>query len=235
MDAEDVAKGQEGRLDHVRMAPRWHPTDVEHGGHRMLTLVPAVSFANLPQLTLDLVVHALRLPLVARLEADEVVAFAGPREDGLPGVTTALEVYGGAGLRVLMQRAPVLRGREGRFLDGLFAWLGSGGEGDVLLLTSANRAFRSPDDPLFQQGVQGVDMHEEGVTTAFLQRAQHEGLPVRVLAMFAYQGDNSLDARRFADELADVAAVPRTEWTPPPSWARLYGEERDRYEGGTLF
>ncbi|WFC93578.1 hypothetical protein MBRA1_000199 [Malassezia brasiliensis] len=117
--------------------------------HGRTLVLPVVSVGSVPQLAVDLLIHApeLQCARVASLDGAECVPFVAPSEDGsaTAGVYTALDVYQapGSGLVIVQQRSPVLKSHKTHFAQRLKAWIEQAGFAEVLILASMDAAFRT--------------------------------------------------------------------------------------------
>ena len=77
----------------------------------MAFLQPIVSVANVSQLAVDILIATFGLWRVGIFDPTYHVPIVGGREDGLPGVTTPIELFGNDNLNfvVIQQRSPVLK------------------------------------------------------------------------------------------------------------------------------
>uniref|UniRef100_A0A383VH44 Proteasome assembly chaperone 2 n=1 Tax=Tetradesmus obliquus TaxID=3088 RepID=A0A383VH44_TETOB len=110
-------------------------------------VLPAVAFANIGELTVDVLVCTLKAQLVARLDEPDLLACAGNNAYSLqpPGLlATALELYQVPGSRVflLQQRAPTIPGRQQAFAASIMAWAKQAGFAQLLLLCGLDAQYR---------------------------------------------------------------------------------------------
>lgn len=110
-----------------------------------ILVVPAVSMGNVPQLSCDLLIHTLSLPLLGTLDPSSVYPFVAPREDpdGSSGICTPLEVFGNDTLTLLQHRSPVLPRRRQQYIEMLRSFAVEYKFERILLLSSANAAYRN--------------------------------------------------------------------------------------------
>ncbi|TFK53630.1 hypothetical protein OE88DRAFT_1655846 [Heliocybe sulcata] len=108
-------------------------------------VVPIVSTGNVSQLAVDLLIASLGLQHIGIFDPRDVIPVIAAREDGEPGVTTPIELYGKVGVDVVViqQRSPVLKDRKQEFVDSLLEFIASSGFGCVLFLSGVNPSNRS--------------------------------------------------------------------------------------------
>eukprot|EP00741_Cyanophora_paradoxa_P019370 tig00021127_g18698.t1 len=121
-------------------------------------VLPAAGSGNAAQLALDLLVSTLKMQRVGILDDEHVISVAG--YDAFAGapqsrrLALSLEVFRDAGrkLTVLMQRAPVVKGRCAAFAKNVFDWATSAGFAHVVELVCLD-AGRRIDSQLFGRQV----------------------------------------------------------------------------------
>ncbi|KAG2482237.1 hypothetical protein HYH03_018820 [Edaphochlamys debaryana] len=168
-----------------------------------VVVLPAVSYANVGELAVDVLVASLQPASLGPVESVNVLpavgndafdaAGPGPRA-GLAGpsgggaLCTALELFGvpGRPLVFLQQRAPAMLGRQAAFAQELVSWLVAAGAAAVVVLTGLDAGLRGD--------------------------RQLDSSPFRFLA--------SSDELRAAVSAAAAAPPPPTipaPWAPPPT------------------
>ena len=110
-------------------------------------ILPAISIGSVPQLALDLLIHAPTLACrrVGYLDGSQCVPFISPPEPSLPAheVFTALDVYESSkGLPLVQQRSPVIKASRALFTRRLMHWIQEAGFSDVLIISSMDAAMR---------------------------------------------------------------------------------------------
>jgi len=108
-------------------------------------IVPVVSVANIAQLAVDLLIASLGLKRIGILDASYLIPVVGARDDGEPGFTTPLEIYGKDGLDVVViqQRSPAMKAFKQDFVNFLFAFIRDYKLGAMLLLAGVDLSNRS--------------------------------------------------------------------------------------------
>jgi proteasome assembly chaperone 2 len=110
-------------------------------------LQPAVAHANIGELAIDCLISSYGLPLVARLEDDNMLPVVGndAYTQASPGtLATALEVYHHAASNtfLLQQRAPALTGRQDAFAASMAEWIKASGFSRTVLVCGLDAQFR---------------------------------------------------------------------------------------------
>ncbi|SHO75885.1 Similar to S.cerevisiae protein ADD66 (Protein involved in 20S proteasome assembly) [Malassezia sympodialis ATCC 42132] len=116
-----------------------------------ILILPVISVGSVPQLAVDLLLHApsLECHRVAYLDASECVPFVSPSEPGEnPGsVYTALDVFQTKlGITIIQQRSPVIRACQTEFVLKFNEWIEQAGFSQVLLVASLDAAMRVDDE-----------------------------------------------------------------------------------------
>eukprot|EP00775_Hariotina_reticulata_P004645 gene4645-4897_t len=185
-------------------------------------LQPAVAFANIGELAVDVLICTLKAVLIARLDDDNILACVGnnafsPQPAGL--LATALELYQIPGSKVylLQQRAPAICGRQQAFADNSYQLAGCLCLEQDVVATEREVHALLPPWPL-------------------LDAAAKAGLQHSLLTTFAAEGDNEQDALSLAEKVLQVlqgqALLPVATQEQhigfslqvPCSWKGLYGE-----------
>ncbi|KAF7315469.1 Proteasome assembly chaperone 2 [Mycena indigotica] len=112
-------------------------------------VVPIVSTANVSQLAADLLIATLSLVPIGRFDSSYLVPALGARENG-PGVSTPLELYGKAGLDVVIiqQRSPALKSQKQNFVDALLDFINNSGVAAALFLSGVDQSNRTDSQML---------------------------------------------------------------------------------------
>ncbi|KAF8210515.1 PAC2 family-domain-containing protein [Mycena galopus ATCC 62051] len=112
-------------------------------------IVPVVSTANVSQLAADLLIASLSLGRIGIFDSAFLVPVVGSCEDGV-GVSTPLELYGKAGLDVVVvqQRSPVLKSQKQEFIKTLLEFIQSSGVASALFLSGVDLSNRTDSQML---------------------------------------------------------------------------------------
>ncbi|KAJ7163608.1 PAC2 family-domain-containing protein [Mycena crocata] len=112
-------------------------------------IVPVVSTANVSQLAADLLIASLSLEQIGIFDSASLVPLVGSREDGV-GVSTPLELYGKAGLDVVVmqQRSPVLKSQKHEFIAALLEFIQASGVTSALFLSGVDLSNRTDSQML---------------------------------------------------------------------------------------
>lgn len=117
-------------------------------------VMAAVSVGNAGQLALDLLIETLSLSCVGYLDSDSVAPMAGAHafigSDGVActSLAASLEVYTSSSdahrdYVFLQQRAPLLKGRTGAFVDEVLSWAHAHGITTIVLVGSTDSSERT--------------------------------------------------------------------------------------------
>ncbi|KAI6033140.1 PAC2 family-domain-containing protein [Pisolithus orientalis] len=108
-------------------------------------IVPIVSVANVAQLTVDLITTTFGLQRVGVLDPKYHVPVAGAREDGAPGITMPLELFGSnsSSVAVIQQRSPVLALFKQDFTDTLLEFIRTSCVSAVIFLAGVDMSNRT--------------------------------------------------------------------------------------------
>ncbi|KAH7916538.1 PAC2 family-domain-containing protein [Hygrophoropsis aurantiaca] len=115
-----------------------------------ILVIPVVSVANVPQLAVDLLITSLALSRVGVFDPKLLVPVVGAREDGLPGITTPLELYASEAqnIAVIQQRSPTLKAFKQEFVDALLQFISASGASAALFLGSVDMSNRTDSQML---------------------------------------------------------------------------------------
>ncbi|KAI9222700.1 PAC2 family-domain-containing protein [Blastocladiella britannica] len=117
-----------------------------------VVILPTVSTGNVPQLAADLLVSSLAEPgapsmvRLGELFSPYVLSVCGPDAFGVSGrACMPIEVYYSAHrhLAIVQMRAPVIAGYGSAFAESFYALAAATGVAQVLLLSSADAAYRT--------------------------------------------------------------------------------------------
>lgn len=111
-------------------------------------VIPAISVGSVPQLALDLLIHApaLECRRVGYLDGSQCVPFISPPEPTMPAheIFTPLDIYESTkGLTLIQQRSPVIKTSRTLFTKRLMHWIQEAGFSDVLIISSMDAAMRT--------------------------------------------------------------------------------------------
>lgn len=128
-------------LQHNSSAMEFFPSDTASSTRDAATLVlPALSIGNVGQLTVDLIISSLQAQKIGFLDDPNVLPCVG--NDPFATIdsgelTVALEVYEAIeyGLRVVQQRAPVVKGTMLKFAKNLALWASSCNAKQIIILS----------------------------------------------------------------------------------------------------
>ncbi|KAI6040318.1 PAC2 family-domain-containing protein [Pisolithus marmoratus] len=106
---------------------------------------PIVSVANVAQLTVDLITATFGLQRVGVFDPKYHVPVTGAREDGTPGITMPLELFGSnsSSIAVIQQRSPVLALFKQDFTDTLLTFVRTSCVSAVIFLAGVDMSNRT--------------------------------------------------------------------------------------------
>ncbi|KAG5365480.1 hypothetical protein CJU90_4562 [Yarrowia sp. C11] len=211
----------------------------------MNLIIPSVSCGNIPQLTVDLLIHSLDFQLVSRLDDSYLHPFASP-VDHVAGqkvesghVATAIELYRSQKLDtdVLQIRSPPIADFKRAFAAQLEELTSK--YTNIIVLGSSDAGLRE------QVGAPKIEYYTSDLATRF-QTLSLDGPKVKEvpavlpgsgyfrslvkgpalgLVFFAYEGDNFGDAHQLADAVVKLLGAEEQKWTQPVSWQGAYGHD----------
>lgn len=218
-------------------------------------LLPTISVANVPQLTVDVLLHTLSFVKVATLNDEYLHSFISPVDyvctDEQPkGVSFGIELYycKDKNLTMVQQRAPVIAGfykehvndvimpfvNDAKFKNViLFHLMGAGlveniPIGTLQVYTNEDQLLKSLSElTISEAGYQQLSKTPE-VDSPFVNELASAMTPhsnLSILVAFAYEGDNFYDSLNMASKVADLLNIQVTQWRSPVSWAGVYGDK----------
>ncbi|KAK9470213.1 proteasome assembly chaperone 2 [Dipodascopsis tothii] len=222
---------------------------------KMTTLIlPAVSTANIPQLSVDLIVSTLHLQYEQSLDdLGTVYPFTSP-SDYHPAValSTAIQVFSrpDLGITCLQQRSPTLPGSKTKFIeDVLLPFIRAGNFSRIILLSSSDAARRldvrgsrsvllNDQDLLgLMKSLQISEPHTSSVTRSRLPGSGvtvpllcalaglYDKTTLQCLVRYAFDGDNFEDAHQLAKDVLEILGASDTSvLSEPKSWKGVYGK-----------
>ncbi|KAJ3453037.1 proteasome assembly chaperone [Anaeramoeba flamelloides] len=111
-------------------------------------ILPAISHANLGQLTIDILLSTTQMPRVGILDHPFLLSFVGndcTETEKLKGqMVTPMEIHHDAekNFSIIQQRVPIMSQRGKIFSKDFMEWIGSMNFAKVIILTGANASFR---------------------------------------------------------------------------------------------
>lgn len=217
-------------------------------------VVPSISFANIPQLASDLLVHSLNFSKIGTLSDKYLYPFASPVDytgDHAPdGISLALEVYFSkeSNITILHQRSPLLPGFAAAHVDEvLVPFIQKGKFNHLVFLSLSDAGLVEHIAPNGISIYTNEDILSENLTNLHISEAdvqplaespgkatKYEEALVKALApstnlsifvSYVYEGDNFFDAQVLATKVAGVLNVAPTTWKQPVSWFGVYGDK----------
>jgi proteasome assembly chaperone 2 len=123
----------------------YRPLDTTYKLSGRVLIVPIVSVGNVAQLAADLLIASLKLDRVGVFDPKHLVPVVGAREDGSPGLTTPIELFGEANsqIAVIQQRSPVLKSFKQQFTDALLEFIRNSGVSAVIFMGGVDMSVRT--------------------------------------------------------------------------------------------
>lgn len=218
-------------------------------------LLPTISVANVPQLTVDVLLHTLPFVKVATLNDEYLHSFVSPVDyvctDKQPkGVSFGIELYfcKDKNLTLIQQRAPVIAGffrehvnnvivpfiKEANFKNVILFHLMDAGLvenvplGTLQVYSNEDQLLKSLNElTISEGGFQQLSRTPE-VDAPFVNELTAAMAPhsnFSILVAFAYEGDNFYDSLNMASKVAELLNLQVTQWKSPVSWAGVYGDK----------
>ena len=206
-------------------------------------VVACAAHATTGQCAADLLIHTLRLRRVGILLTPHLVPCCGNEAEG--ALTTALEVWGGAGVAVVQQRSPAVAGSQTALASELAAWAERAGVAKLVALAGVDpravshvgalavgaapfRCHASPAwttplpsgwQPLETDTVGGVPLAASRTPPwPLVEACKRRGVPAVALLLFGS------DSAALATECSALLPCgPTAAWQPPASWAFARG------------
>lgn len=219
--------------------------------HGKTLIIPSVSIGNVPQLSVDLLLHNLPFEWACSMDHTLLYPFASPvdsLDDEEPidrGISTGIELYVDEthGLALVQQRSPILPGYGYKFVQYLSQFIKESQFQSVVVLDSQDYTLKSTLDascPIeivsndlseqFKQFSIEQEDNEEMVLSPYVRALTNaiKGVTtVYAVVMFVYEGDNRVDSQVLADKvlkLLTISSPAGQGWNHPKSWRSLYGD-----------
>eukprot|EP01124_Arcella_intermedia_P004389 TRINITY_DN12492_c0_g1_i2.p1 TRINITY_DN12492_c0_g1~~TRINITY_DN12492_c0_g1_i2.p1 ORF type:complete len:213 (-),score=53.04 TRINITY_DN12492_c0_g1_i2:48-686(-) len=170
-------------------------------------------------------------------------------------LATSLEVYYHApkSLYLIQQRSPVKAGKGSQFSNDICEWILQAGFKEVIYLHSLDAGQRFIDQqfsgiqlryiktdnfddqliekelkwPKMESGSNLVEAIPPGTLShSFVAASKKVGLPLLVLILFCFEGNNIPEGSQMAETLNQLLHIkpPEKPWQAPPSWQMLFSE-----------
>lgn len=206
-------------------------------------VVACAAHATTGQCAADLLIHTLRLRRVGILLTPHVVPCCGAEAEG--ALSTALEVWGGAGVAVVQQRSPAVAGSQAALASELAAWAERAGVAKLVALAGvdpravahigalavgsapfrchSSSAWTTPLpgdwEKLETDTVGGVPVSASRTPPwPLVEACKARGVPA--LALLLFGSDSAALATKCS---ALLPCGPTSVWQAPPSWAFASG------------
>eukprot|EP01112_Ceratiomyxa_fruticulosa_P007307 TRINITY_DN1892_c0_g1_i1.p1 TRINITY_DN1892_c0_g1~~TRINITY_DN1892_c0_g1_i1.p1 ORF type:complete len:248 (-),score=39.53 TRINITY_DN1892_c0_g1_i1:87-830(-) len=224
-------------------------------------VIPSLTIGNVGQLAVDILINTFELNRIGFLDHKYVLPVIGndaftPNGKGV--LSTNLELYHNRehNLTVIQQRAPIVKGRSKDFTHDLVEWIRSKEFKTVVLLHSADAAYRIDRqmfggqlryfgefsaDLLVKLEGGTIRLEDETIDStlrkgsysrSLLEALSLQKIPVLGLMTFCNEGDNIVDAINIAEWVNFIfqfrASKDRVQWKFPESWRLLQGDAFDQ-------
>ncbi|KAJ7859695.1 PAC2 family-domain-containing protein [Mycena leptocephala] len=211
-------------------------------------IVPVVSTANVSQLAADLLIASLSLERIGFFDSSFLVPVVGSCEDGASGVSTPLELYGKAGLDIVVvqQRSPALKSQKQEFIKTLLEFIQTSGVASALFLSGVDLSNRTDSQmltPTYQiRPTNAVPLSSTPLALPLQNAAESEpdvpfipggsltrrilqtlskspsSVPTAAILQFVLEGDNRADAALLASVVVAVLGLSIGGFKEPRSW-----------------
>ena len=136
-------------------------------------VIPAVSAGNIPQLTVDLLIHTYKAKFIGRLDDKYLYPFAGPRdeyenEQSGTRISTPLEIYyvetQDQRLTILQMRSPTLPGLKLRFVqETLIPFINQNEFSQIIMIGSSNAGLMMKQNGSQSQKFSRIQLYSDSV------------------------------------------------------------------------
>lgn len=213
-----------------------------------LLIIPTVSIGNVPQLTVDLLIHTYEFIKVGILNDFYLFPFVGP-QDGIElkeeGSSNGLEVYYNNNLKIVIlhQRSPVIVGFMEKFVKNvIYKFIKKFNISKVILLDSQNASFKEPKfyrttrihskDTFLKLNLNQLKIDKEKDICPKDEKEEFSMLlnqlydvsdnctlfDLKLLNIVVFEGENFSDAEILCEKLLSFLCIEKKQWVRPLSW-----------------
>ncbi|KAI5952332.1 hypothetical protein KGF54_003198 [Candida jiufengensis] len=214
-------------------------------------ILPTISIGNLPQLTIDLLIHNYNFIKIGYLNDLYLYPFASPIDyvkNPIEGISHAIEVYYCEELNItlIQQRSPIIPSYSSSFLKEVIIpfitesdflkiiILNSNDSGIVENIQNGDIIIYDNQDLLsnfknltISKSIEEQDKNSIFITKLLKLLEDLENVNVKVLVSYIYEGDNFQDAEKMINKLIknlDIE-INNKNWVKPVSWLGAYGDK----------
>jgi proteasome chaperone 2 len=207
-------------------------------------ILPSISLGNLPQLTIDLLIHTYNLDKIGCLDSTYLYPFVSPQdhradvtETSRPGISHGVEVYYSAAnkITVIQQRSPIITNFTEKYVTEVispfinnkkFAKVYLLDSGDAGLLENHQQIEVLKAEELLSKSLANLNLQNSPETPFSKYTTQVcKNYNVNVIISYIYEGDNFYDAQLQGKKLVDILQLEEKPWVTPRSWLGVYGDK----------
>lgn len=210
-------------------------------------MIPSISIGNLPQLTIDLLIHSLSFEKIGYFNCRYIYPFISPQDhkigDDHPGISQGLEVFYSEEhkITVIQQRAPVITNFLSNYLQEIINPFIQLGRFEKIYLLDSNDAglLKNHDDPhridllkaeeILSKSLQNLNLsfvNEDLIKFSKFTTELCQNSNLLVIVSYIYEGDNFFDAELQGQKLLNLLNIKNCTWTRPMSWLGVYGDKQ---------
>ena len=186
----------------------------DHSFANSTLLFSTIGIGNVSQLSVDIILNTLELPLVGYLDSEYLLPFAGQRAlDYSDHLNCPLEVYGRDNLTIVQLRSVPMKNCWNSFLREFLAWTASQKFHNIIALGSADRSYSN-------ESVIEAKYSSHLIGSTFVTTMLEKG--IRVYLKYVYEGNNIPDAISFAEYVKELIEIKsECSLTIPVCWNQL--------------
>ncbi|CAH6720374.1 proteasome assembly chaperone 2 [[Candida] jaroonii] len=211
-------------------------------------IIPCVSIGNVPQLTVDLLVHNLEFKKLCSLNDEFLYPFLSPI-DQLPNdspssdLSTSLELYYSEkhNLSLIQQRSPIIPGFVQLFYKKIQQLIVENDisrvfildSGDLGLIDNVGDNIKVFSNDL-TKSIESLSISSQDAIKPLDKKTYDNSKIVKyfdlnvevvVLSIYVYEGENFNEAITLGNKLLTYLSIEETKWNTPVSWQGVYGDK----------
>lgn len=217
-------------------------------------IIPSVSIGNIPQLTIDLLIHTLDFEKIGSLSDTYLYPFASPIDHTVDkpqtGISNAIEIYYNSKnhVTVIQQRSPIIPSFIGAYVNEIInPFITKCQFAKVFVLDSSDAGLVEEISPgtidvytqedFLSKSLESLKLSKKQITSydhSVYGRALIKAITddssaapeLNVLVTYVYEGDNFYDGEVLANKLVKVMELEQVDkWIKPVSWLGVYGDK----------